>query len=53
MAQRGKAKKIDIFVWNTTTMQMLAQLNNFHLGAIRKLEFSPSGDKLLTIGEDP
>lgn len=30
----------------------MARLNNFHRGAIRKLEFSPNGDKLLTIGED-
>jgi microtubule-associated protein-like 6 len=53
MAAKGKAKLIDIYVWNVTTKEVLAHLNNFHRGAIRKLEFSPAGDKLLTIGEDP
>ncbi len=52
MAAKGKAKMIDIFVWRVSTQEVLAQLNNFHRGAIRKLEFSPAGDKLLTIGED-
>jgi hypothetical protein len=41
MAAKGKAKLIDIFVWNVTTKEVLAHLNNFHRGAIRKLEFSP------------
>lgn len=52
MAAKGKAKLIDIFVWQISTGEVLAHLNNFHRGAIRKLEFSPAGDKLLTIGED-
>lgn len=52
MAAKGKAKMIDIFVWDINTMEVLAQLNNFHRGAIRRLEFSPDGSKLLTIGED-
>lgn len=52
MAAKGKAKMIDIFVWRISTMEVLAHLNNFHRGAIRKLEFSPAGDKLLTVGED-
>jgi WD40 repeat protein len=52
MASKGKAKMIDIFVWQISTGQVLAHLNNFHRGAIRKLQFSPAGDKLLSIGED-
>lgn len=52
MAAKGKAKMIDIFVWDVQTKEVLARLNNFHRGAIRRLEFSPAGDKLLTIGED-
>jgi microtubule-associated protein-like 6 len=52
MAAKGKSKLIDIFVWDIATLSPLAQLNNFHRGAIRRLEFSPSGGKLLTIGED-
>ena len=53
MAAKGKAKLIDIFVWKVSTLEVLAHINNFHKGAIRKLEFSPAGDKLLSIGEDP
>ena len=52
MAAKGKAKMIDIFVWQISTGQVLAHLNNFHRGAIKKLQFSPAGDKLLSIGED-
>ena len=52
MAAKGKAKMIDIFVWQISTADVLAHLNNFHRGAIRKLAFSPAGDKLLSIGED-
>ena len=43
---------IDIFVWRVSTLELLARINNFHRGAIRKLEFSQQGDKLLSIGED-
>lgn len=53
MATKGKGKLIDIFVWRVSTLEVIAHLNNFHRGAVRKLEFSPSGDKLMTIGEDP
>jgi microtubule-associated protein-like 6 len=52
MAAKGKAKFIDIFIWKVSTMECLAQINGFHRRAIRQLEFSPNGDKLLSLGED-
>lgn len=52
MAQRGKAKAIDIFVWDSETMEVLANFNEFHLRAILYMEFSPDGSKLLTVGAD-
>ena len=52
MAAKGKAKMIDIFIWKASTLECLGQLNKFHLRAIRQLAFSPSGDKLLSVGED-
>ena len=52
MAAKGKAALIDLFVWRVSTMECLAQLNNFHRRAIRVLQFSPQGDKLLSVGED-
>lgn len=52
MAAKGKAKRIDIFVWRISTMECLAQINDFHLRAVRVLSFSPDGTKLMSIGED-
>ena len=52
MAARGKAKLIDIFVWDTTTCETIQKLSGFHRRAVRLLEFSPRGDKLLSTGED-
>ena len=52
MAKAGKAKLIDIFVWDSETMEPLANLKGFHLRAVRLLKFSPDGSKLLSGGED-
>ena len=52
MAQRGKASLIPIYVWSTTTKEVLACLKGFHRRAIRQLAFSPSGARLLSVGED-
>ena len=52
MAKAGKAKMIDIFIWKASTLECLAVLNKFHLRAVRSLKFSPSGDRLLSVGED-
>ena len=52
MAQAGKAKCIDIFVWDIESKNKLANFNEFHLRAIVFLEFSPDGTLLLSIGQD-
>lgn len=51
-AAKGKAKCIDLFVWDVETKQVLANLNNFHLREVQLLAFSPDGTKLLSIGKD-
>ncbi len=52
MAQAGRAKMIEIYVWDIETKDVLACLKGFHLRAIRHLRFSPNGVYLLSIGED-
>lgn len=52
MAQKGKSKKIDMFVWDIQNRSMLARLNNFHLRAVALVAFSPDGSKLASIGGD-
>lgn len=52
MAQKGKAKLIDIFVWDVNTKEVRAKFNDFHLRAIVFLEFSADGTLLLTVGQD-
>ncbi|CAD8200325.1 unnamed protein product [Paramecium octaurelia] len=52
MAQAGKAKCIDIFVWDIDSKEVLANFNQFHLRAIVLLKFSPDGSLLLTVGQD-
>jgi len=52
MAQKGKAKRIDMFVWDIENKQMLSRMNTFHLRAVCLLTFSPDGSKLLSIGRD-
>lgn len=52
MAKAGKAKLIDIFVWEVSSKKVLANLKGFHLRAVRNLAFSPNGSKLLSGGQD-
>lgn len=52
MAKAGKAKLIDIYVWDATTKEVKANLKGFHLRAVRNLAFSPNGSKLLSGGQD-
>jgi microtubule-associated protein-like 6 len=52
MAMKGKAKMIDIFVWDVETKEVLANLKGFHIRAIKLVRFSPSGKYLLTYGLD-
>ena len=51
-AARGKSKMVDILVWRISTQEVLARLTGFHRRAVSCLKFSPSGSKLLSIGQD-
>ena len=37
MAAKGKAKMVDVFVWNIDDQQVLAQLTGFHRRAVNCL----------------
>lgn len=52
MPAKGRSKLLDIYVWDTRTMQEVSFLTGFHRGAIKVLKFSPSGKLLLTVGQD-
>jgi len=52
MAAKGKAKTIDLYVWDSKTKQDFCNLNHFHLRAITALSFSSDGSKLLSVGQD-
>lgn len=52
MPAKGRSKKLDIYVWDTQTKQKVAFLTGFHIGAVKHLKFSPSGNLLLSVGLD-
>ena len=52
MARTGKSREIDLFVWDTETLEAVSQLSGFHRKAIRHVGFSPDGSLLLSVGED-
>lgn len=52
MAQKGKSKMIDLFVWDAQTQQVIKRLNGFHRRAVKVVRFSPDGTLLLSTGED-
>ena len=52
MAAKGKAKAIDLYVWDSETKEPIVNLNEFHLRIIVQVAFSPSGTKLLSVGAD-
>ena len=43
---------VDILVWRISTQEVLARLTGFHRRAVSCLKFSPSGSKLLSVGQD-
>lgn len=51
-AAKGKAKCINLYLWNVEDKEVIANFNNFHLREIQLLQFNKSGDKLLSIGRD-
>jgi WD40 repeat protein len=56
MAELNKAKPtdkiVDVHVWDAETKQLKIKLTKFHKRAVVLVEFSPSGKRLLTVGQD-
>jgi microtubule-associated protein-like 6 len=52
MAAKGKAKLIDLFVWDSDDCTIIQKLCGFHRRAINVIKFSPNGKYLLSVGED-
>lgn len=52
MPAKGRSKKLDIYVWDTVTMQKQAFLTGFLTGAVKHLKFSPNGNYLVGVGQD-
>lgn len=52
MAEKGRAKLIDIYVWDSDDCSIIQKLTGFHRRAVNVLRFSPSGQFLLSVGED-
>jgi WD40 repeat protein len=47
-----QGKLCEIHIWSAQTRELVTTLIGFQRRAVRQLEFSPSGNKLLSIGED-
>lgn len=47
-----QGKLVEIHVWSASSQELITTLFGFHRRAIRHLQFSPAGDKLLSLGED-
>lgn len=47
-----QGKLVQIYIWRASTREVIAKIIGFHRRAVRQLAFSPSGKKLLSIGED-
>ena len=43
---------MQVLVWEVSTQRVLARLHGFHQNAVGCLQFSPTGDKLATVGRD-
>jgi echinoderm microtubule-associated protein-like 6 len=52
MAAKGRAKLIDLYVWDSDDCSILSHITGFHRRAINVIKFSPSGKYLLSVGED-
>ena len=47
-----EGKLVDVYVWKSSTREVVAKIFGFQRRAISQLAFSPGGQKLLTIGKD-
>ena len=45
-------KIVDVHVWDAETKELKAKLTRFHKRAVVLVLFSPSGKRLLTVGQD-
>lgn len=52
MAEKGRAKLIDLYVWDSDDCSVISKLAGFHRRAINVIKFSPNGQFLLSVGED-
>lgn len=51
-ARAAGGKIAEVLVWSAATQEVLARLGGVHRNAVTALKFSPSGKKLLTVGQD-
>jgi microtubule-associated protein-like 6 len=52
---KGKNKEgklVNMMIWKASTQELISEIHGFHRRAIRHLEFSKNGTKLLSVGED-
>lgn len=47
-----QGKLVNIHIWSATTRELIVTLRGLHRRAVNHLEFSPNGDKLITVGAD-
>lgn len=52
MAEKGRSKLVDLYVWDSDDCSILQRLAGFHRRAINVIRFSPNGKYLLSVGED-
>ena len=52
IAQKGDSKRVEILIWEIETRTVISRINDFHIGAIALITFSPNGSKLFSIGSD-
>lgn len=52
MAEKGRSKLVDLYVWDSDDCTILQRLAGFHRRAINVIRFSPNGKYLLSVGED-
>jgi WD40 repeat protein len=52
MSAKGRAKAVDIYVWDYDTMEIVSHLISASQGSIRQVKFNIDGTKLVSVRED-